>query len=389
MMMPDPFEEKSKHFFPREIYFWVVNTLGWIFTLTLMDPGGEPLANPDAAQIAFRRYYLALVWLAYYTAGTFILLVFRRSYYRQRWYQKKFVGSLPLVILCAFIGGIAMAVVVVLPLQLMRDGDFRVYNQAGVAVYEGIVSVTLFNGSEHAFLILAWLLGYLGVEGPVNARNLAFKALTLETSLADARLNALAGQINPHFLFNALNNIRFMIRRNAECAEESLIDLSEILRHSLEASQQAKALLGKELVVVERYLSLMKVQMQRRLDYSINAANIPDDLLLPPMIIQMLAENAVKHGVEQIKDGGRVDINCSIEAGKLCIEVKNPVLSADVMNGNAEMSIHGTNFSGNGLGLSNIRNRLSLLYGGRAQLSMSQHDGNFVVRITLPVEEPA
>jgi sensor histidine kinase YesM len=167
------------------------------------------------------------------------------------------------------------------------------------------------------------------------------------------------------------------------------VDLSEILRHSLEASRQVKALLAKELVVVDRYLGLMKIQMQHRLEYSIQAADVPEHVLVPPMIIQMLAENAIKHGVEQVKEGGRVDINCTLEAGKLCIEVKNSTASAVFESVNTETMVTTVSANGKGLGLANIRNRLSLLYGDNAQLTMSRKDSDFVVRIVLPVEEAA
>jgi hypothetical protein len=318
MPAPDFYQEKSKHFFPGEIYFWVLNALGWLITLSLMAPGAELSKAIDDEQL--KRVALAAIWLGHAAIGTLTILVFRYFYYRQRWYLKKFIGSSPLAIAVALGGGFAIALLVVLPADLLLDNDFRIYNEAGTVIIQGVFSVISLVGFEMASVLLVWLLIYLGIEGAINARSLVLKALALENSLKDARLNALAGQINPHFLFNALNNIRFLIRQDAERAEASLVDLSEILRHSLGSSQQEKVLLSQELAIVERYLSLMKIQMQRRLAYAIQAADAPMYALVPPMMIQMLVENAIKHGLEQLKDGGRVDIQCAMNADKLCIE---------------------------------------------------------------------
>jgi hypothetical protein len=380
--VPDPFEEKSRRFFPGERYFWILNTLGWIVTLSLVNPGESLLGSSDD-HAKPQGIYLVALWLAYYVLGTLTVLVFRSCYYRQRWYEKKFISSLPLAIMAALGGGLALAFLVVLPVELLQGGDFRIVNEAGTVVYEGIFATTLYAGYELAFILLAWLLAYQGIEGSVNARNLAVRALALESSLKEARLNALAGQINPHFLFNALNNVRFMIRRDADRAEESLVDLSEILRHSLESSQQGKDFLTRELAIVERYLSLMKIQMQHRLSYSIQTRDTPERVLIPPMVIQILVENAIKHGLEKIREGGNISVHCSTVAGKLHIEVRNPVAS----DGSATRSSEEPTLSGGGVGLANIRKRLALLYGDDAQLSISQHDGAFLVHIELPCEE--
>jgi anti-sigma regulatory factor (Ser/Thr protein kinase) len=388
MPTPDFYAEKSKHFLPREIYFWVLNALGWFITLSLMAPGADQIKAIDDEQL--KQVALAAIWLGHAVIGTLTILVFRYCYYRQRWYLKKFIGSSPLAIAVALGGGFAIALLVVLPADLLVDNDFRIYSEAGTVIIQGVFSVISLVGFEMASVLLVWLLIYLGIEGAVNARSLVVKALALENSLKDARLNALAGQINPHFLFNALNNIRFLIRQDAERAEASLVDLSEILRHSLGSSQQEKVLLTQELAIVERYLSLMKIQMQRRLAYTIQSEGAPMYALVPPMMIQMLVENAIKHGVEQLKDGGRVDIHCAMNADKLCIEVRNSTAVADADTGAVTESSQNLTAAqspgGKGVGLANIANRLTLLYGDAAQLAMSRQQGEFVVRITLPNE---
>jgi hypothetical protein len=386
--MPDPCEQKSQRFFPVETYFWVLNTLGWILALYLMD-SGDVLRRSLGADHKFLTLSLAVMWLVYYVLGTLTVLVFRRFYYRQRWYQKKFVGSLPLALLVALGGGVTIASLVVLPLGLLLGDAFRVYDEAGMVVSMSAFSWVTFAAFEWAVLLLVWLLVYLGIEGAANARSLVLRALSLENSLKEARLNALAGQINPHFLFNSLNNIRFMIRRDAVRAEENLVGLSEILRHSLGTSQQDKTLLALELSIVERYLNLMKIQMQSRLDYSIKAADVPEQMLVPPMIIQMLVENAIKHGVERIKEGGRINVHCSMTAAKLCIEVRNTAVAADSGTASIERPLFEVGDSGSGVGLANIRNRLSLLYGDNAQLALSRQNGDVLVRVVLPREEGA
>jgi hypothetical protein len=377
--MSDPFEEKSRRFFPQERYFWVLQTLAWVFAFLLMNPGYALLENRGESAAGLLGIYLSVLWFAYYVLGTATLLVFRRYYYRQRWYQKKFVGSLPLAIAVAAGGGMVMACLLVLPLNLLMGDDFRIDNEAGKIAYEGAFDTTLYAGYELATILLVWILVYLGVEGAINAHDLALKSVMLQSSLKDARLNALSGQINPHFLFNALNNIRFMIRRDPAHAEDGLVDLSEILRHSLESSQQETTLPSQELLITERYLSLMKIQLQSRLAYSIQSTGVPEGVMVPPMIVQMLAENALKHGIERIRDGGRVDIRCSMESGRLFLEIRNSAVPADVEDSK-------TDINSKGVGLANVGSRLALLYGDKAKLALSRQDNEFVVRIELPGE---
>lgn len=365
--------------------------MAWGITLWRLDFSAGLLRYLSPEQANYLWLYLGIYWLAYYSIGTMAVLLFRHWYYRKQWYKKTFIASFPLALLTATAAGMSLAFLVHLPFNQLLDIPFEIIGASGEPVIVGVFSVSLFIGTELSVLLLLWVLLYWGISGTLNARDLSIKALALENNLKEARLNSLSGQINPHFLFNALNNIRFMIRQDADRAEDSLVALSEILRHSLGSSQKEKVPLSEELAIVERYLSLIKNQMGDRLDYSIRSEAVSNNNLIPPMIIQMLAENAIKHGIDHIREGGEVNIQCTNIADKLRIKVGNtaPFSGSDTDNSMAPSGSlnKGTDAGEQGIGLANISKRLILLYGDNAHLSMGRENGDFEVVLELPKEE--
>ena len=122
--------------------------------------------------------------------------------------------------------------------------------------------------------------------------------------LSKARLNTLHSQINPHFIFNAINNIRALILEDKNKSRDMLANLSDIFRYSLAFEQAGKVALSEEMVIVAEYLELCKIQYERRLNVSIRVQEDCAGLFIPRMIIQMLTENAVKHGIAECIEPG-------------------------------------------------------------------------------------
>lgn len=198
--------------------------------------------------------------------------------------------------------------------------------------------------------------------------------MRLQNSLKEAQISSLSNQLNPHFLFNSLNNIRFMMHENARHADNMIVALSEILRYSLESSKHDKVRLSQEIAIIERYIAIVKIQMEERLHFSME---IPDSLAscqLPPMVLQMLIENAIKHGLDQLPRGGSLRVQAEQEGAQLILRVVN-----DQPTNREEQD-------GMGIGLHNIRQRLQLLYGDRASLSIVQDPAQFTVTIKIPKE---
>ena len=201
---------------------------------------------------------------------------------------------------------------------------------------------------------------------------------SLKRQVIEARMAAMQAQVEPHFLFNTLASIDHLIEVDPPRASTMQKNLIALLRASMptlrESNSRGVADLGRELAVVRPYLEILKVRMEERLATEVD---VPDGLLsaeFPPMMIQSLVENAVKHGLEPKPEGGRLTVRAEVVHGMLQVTV------ADTGLGFGRAPTAGT-----GTGLENIRERLQLLYGTRAQFTVSENapSGTRVV-ITVP-----
>ena len=206
------------------------------------------------------------------------------------------------------------------------------------------------------------------------------EAESLKRQVVEARMAAMQAQVEPHFLFNTLASIDHLIETDPPRASVMQKNLIALLRASMptlrEANGSANGVrdLGSELAMVKPYLDILKVRMEERLTTDIQ---VPDGLLsaeFPPMMIQSLVENAVKHGLEPKAEGGTLSVKAEIVHGKLRVTV------ADTGLGFGKAATAGT-----GVGLANIRERLQLLYGNRATLVVTENSPTgTVVSISVP-----
>ncbi len=249
-----------------------------------------------------------------------------------------------------------------------------------VALLLGVVTVREYALLAPFYLITAvvlysiWSGIYFAFEYGWLYRNAQMRELRLQTSLQQAELAALRSQVNPHFLFNCLNNVRSLIAEDPEAARTMLLKLSELLRHSLDVAQRDRIPLEAELHVVEAYLDLQKLQFESRLHWHVEASEESIGRQVPPMLLQQLVENAVKHGISKLQGGGKIYVSAQITTGRdLELRVENTgALAAQ---------------SANGVGLRNARERLEFLGGKNARLDLEQVSSDTVrARVLLPLE---
>ena len=253
-----------------------------------------------------------------------------------------------------------------------------------------VLSLGEFLPSLALLWIVASLIIKISYKRQVQAQAQAAQAVetaeseSLKRQVVEARMAAMQAQIEPHFLFNTLASIDHLIEVDPPRASQMQKHLIALLRASMptlrEASDGAAGLgkscdLARELAVIRPYLEILKVRMEERLATEID---VPDGLLsaeFPPMMVQTLVENAIKHGLEPQPEGGKLTLKAEIVHGKLAVTVSDTGLGF----GHAASS---GKTAGTGVGLANIRERLQLLYGAKATLTITENPGGGT-RVTL------
>ena len=205
-----------------------------------------------------------------------------------------------------------------------------------------------------------------------EATQLRAESAELRAQVADARLNALRAQLNPHFLFNTLNAVSTLVDEDPPGARRMIARLSDLLRHTLGEGDEQEISLARELEMLRRYLDIMEVRFQGKLEVSIESESALDDALVPNLVLQPIVENAFRHGLALMQTVGRVAVRAVRENGDLILTVRD--------NGGGPV-----NDVREGVGLRNTRARLAQLYGVRAGLALTADEGGgALVEIRVP-----
>lgn len=226
--------------------------------------------------------------------------------------------------------------------------------------------------------------GRIQAEAAAAAATVVAETESLKRQVMEARMAAMQAQMEPHFLFNTLAGIEHLIETDPPRAATMQKSLIAFLRATMptlrEANAQAERDLGRELAVVQPYLALMQMRMEERLQFDLQ---VPDGLrsaVFPPMMLQSLVENAIRHGLEPKAEGGSISVSAEVQDGQLIVQVR------DTGVGFAPSSTEATS---GGIGLSNIRERLHLLFGPQASLhTSSPSTGGACVTIKVPYQTP-
>lgn len=214
---------------------------------------------------------------------------------------------------------------------------------------------------------------YLAVEFE-RARLAERRELESKLMAQEAELRMLRTQIDPHFLFNSLNSISALTSMNPAAAREMTLQLADFFRHSLALEAHMPASVDTEVRLVRHFLAIEKVRFGARLAVEYDIDDAARACLVPPMILQPLVENAVKHGVGNLTGGGVVAIAARRDASLLRISVENDV--------DEEMPAK----PGGGIGLANVRQRLATAYGHEGSVNWTRRSNKFRVELTLPAQ---
>jgi LytS/YehU family sensor histidine kinase len=233
----------------------------------------------------------------------------------------------------------------------------------------------LINQSIGSLVInVIWVAIYFGFALQRHRHRTELAHVQLGRALQAAELRLLQAQVNPHFLFNSLNSLRALIQDEPARAQEAVTRLARSLRYTLQAGDEHLVTLSRELEMVDDYLSLESLRLAERLQIMRDIAPDALHVRVPRMLIQSLVENAIKHGIAQLRPGGILGIHARVASGELIVTVSNPrpvKVDRDVVGG---------------VGLKNSAERLRLLFGSQATLHL---DLSIAGQATAEVRIPA
>jgi len=221
-------------------------------------------------------------------------------------------------------------------------------------------------------VFLGWQLAYMVALAIRRANQFEATALRMEVQAKDSELRALQAQVNPHFFFNSLNSIRALVYQEPDSASQMIDQLASLMRYALQAGQQHTVPLKKELEAVEAYLAIEKIRFEERLRASITVEPGLEQVMVPPMSLQTLVENAVKYGVEMSTTGSDIMVTARRAGDNALIEIAN----AGAIRSFGDSTK---------VGLTNTRKRLALSIGEEASLQLSENSGWVRATLQFPV----
>lgn len=274
---------------------------------------------------------------------------FRFIIIRYKWLNFKLIKLIPLVMFGVIVLSIANAFLWVLIL-LFQNGT-AILELSEMALIQPFVAAIL----ESVFVFSFWSFAYF-IYLYIERYN---KSLQYEAAVRETELNNLKAQLNPHFIFNSLNSIRALVGENPEKSKAAITQLSNILRNSLNSDRQKLVPFSEELKTVVDYLGLESIRYEERLKTEIDLADGSKNFQVPPLMLQTLVENGIKHGIAKLQDGGEVRISTRIEEENLYVEIRN--------TGQLDRNWK----SKKGFGLKSTIKRLDMIYG---------EDSEFIIR---------
>ncbi len=336
----------------RQKIYWLCQTIGWFCYGTL-------------GFLIFLEYYeYSAKWLLFYSLATvFVLLVSHllRAFIKKQnivnhYNFKKFL----LLVLAILISSIIVNIFSTLLILIIQIIPF---NELSISRFMVYVPQTF------SFLII-WVLIYLGIHFLEKNKEQRIKNLEMQLNMKELQLNALKAQISPHFMFNCLSDIRALIIENPQKARDMMTHISGFLRYTYRFTLE-KVELHEELEFVKDYLELQKMHFEERLVYKINVDEKTSEVKIPPVIIQQLVENAIKHGIEKTINGGVINVHISLLDDLLLIKVENSGQLSEESSG--------------GTGIKNIKKRLTLLFGEKFNFNIVNNDSENVLA-TLKID---
>lgn len=335
--------------------YWICQVGGWLFFI-LFNSLLVKLGNEFNGNVAKSLGILLVL-------GIVVSHQYRNLIVRLGWLKRSTFQLLPRVILAAIVfAGI---------LELFQSFFEWVFRMKDWSQFS--TQVLLYNWFQLSFLFFFWSVIYFLFHYIENYKQAEIQNLKWEASINEIELNKLKSQLNPHFMFNAMNSIRALVDENPGKSKEAITQLSNILRNTLQMGKNKVIALEEEMNLVKDYLALESIRYEERLKTVFELDSKASGFNIPPLMIQTLVENGIKHGISKLTKGGTLELKTSVDQDRLMIIIRNSgVLGPD--GGESE----------SGFGIKNTIQRLHLLYGDQASFQQFQEGDTVVTKLQIP-----
>lgn len=341
----------------RKKLYWLSQFCGWsLFVLVNL------IIISNYESIPPERIF---VWIILGVIGIIITHSLRAVIRKNGWLDLPLKNIIPRVLLSSLVAGIIIYSLTTIFSLII--GSFRHEEYKWISSVAGIINLSGIS--------LVWTLIYFALHYLENYQKAEIETLIWESAVKDFEIKTLKAQLNPHFMFNAMNSIRALIEEDPENAKVAITKLSNILRYSLKIERTETVTLDDEIKAIQDYLDLEKIRFEERLKYSLHISPESAKVEIPPMMIQTLMENGIKHGISKRTSGGEVNLITKVESGRLIIQIRN----SGQLNDNQLRS-------STGFGIANTKHRLNLLFGEDARFSIkNENESTVLCEIIIPI----
>ncbi len=339
--------------------YWVCQAAGWS-VLLLLD-----FVVKAGVNLLVTEQMVAVLFL--YGIGLIVSHILR-GFYRARLTNYGLGKSILITLFASFIAA-NLVLAICFPILIA----FRTF-MTGITLPASL-QLYFSNVVWMSIIFLIWSALYLSFTRIRENNRLTKAQATMALNLKEAQLVTLQQQLNPHFIFNCINNIRALILEKPEHARDMLAHMAEMLRYNLDTNSKSIISIRDEVQAARDYMALCSIQFEDRLTYAEDIADSCLEQTLPKMTIQLLLENAIKHGITDSVEGGLIRLTVSPGSSNIIIMVEN---TGSLEKRDIENSI--------GIGIRNIEQRLSMAYGERATFSLLNVGPMVRARVEIPRE---
>jgi sensor histidine kinase YesM len=378
----------------RNYRFWLCNLLFWVAFFAICMFYSPPfLAFKIADRLILSSTFIA--WALLFTG------CYRWVYHRFQFEDKTYVFTIFQIIVSSIIltfldifgrhyGGVLFSMSK--KISMIDTGDFSLvyklaYDKSVIHVDQAVqkdiiafVSMVLTFVQIFKFLaFVIWTVAFNAYGYTRKLRQREIETLAAENRAKDLELINLRSQLNPHFLFNALNSIHSLAMMKKDNASDAVLLLSDLMRYTLNYEKRDLVPLADEIEVVEKYLGLEKIRFGKKLNTELNISENTLGVKIPPIVVQTLVENAIKHGLKESPNGVFIKIESRLEEGFLKIDIIN---SGQLRNSTPSVNQP----KSSGIGVENTRRRLEMIYGEAANLELkNRNEMEVIASLRLPI----